>query len=129
MKKYKTWEAIKMMTENPVLRFRYSCELSLGEKVEVEIFVDNYRLINFNCAYLDPEFEWEIVLEPIEFRKAVEAFNKGYIICCKMGKDRVTSYNPKKVTDSLNGNTGASISVEEILKGQWFIDEEAGEVQ
>jgi len=124
MKKYKTWEAIKILTEVPGLRFRYSCELSLNEKVEVDIFVDNYRLINFNCAYLDPEFEWEMVEEPIEFRKAVEAFNKGYTIRCHLGNE-VNRYNPKSPVDILKGKTGEAISVEEILEGKWFIEEEA----
>jgi len=128
MRKYKTWEAIKMMTENPKLRFRYSCKLSLSQKVEVDIFVDNYRLINFNCAYLDPEFEWEMVREPIEFRKAVEAFNKGYRIRCVTGNDRVKIFNPKSHMEFLKESTGESVSVEEVLMGTWFIDDESMEI-
>ncbi|MEQ8198768.1 MAG: hypothetical protein ABRQ27_12290 [Clostridiaceae bacterium] len=124
MKKYKTWEAIKILTEIPALKFRYCYDLSLDEKVEAEIFLDDFGLINFNCASLNPDYEWELVQEPIEFKKAVEAFNKGYTIRCELGADEVTRYNPKSSVDFLMDNTGDSICAKEILEGKWFIDYE-----
>jgi hypothetical protein len=89
MKKYKTWEVIKMLEENPEQRFRAtSCT---GAKVEM--YVDSDRCSQpaiewtGNCQPMLTstvmKYEWELIQQPIPFLEAVKAYSEGKTIRCE----------------------------------------------
>jgi len=62
MKAYKTWEVIKMLTENPTLKFRknYSCTIMQSEDGHI----------------VDGNGEWVLVQEPVDFMTVVKSGKK-----------------------------------------------------
>ena len=74
MKKYKTWQAIKMLTENPKLEFKAS-ESRLFKEDGGYIVLENYNgdLANgFDNCFTGNE-EWALVQEPVDFMTAVKS--------------------------------------------------------
>jgi hypothetical protein len=119
MKTYKTWEVIKLLTENPKLQFendsynsilktdlKYSAYLDLVNKGTFE----NKKLE----IYLGLDHEWTLIKQPVSFMEAVKAFKEGKTIksVCNTSWD---SYSPDQ-TDFME------ITPEEILEGKWYIE-------
>jgi hypothetical protein len=142
MKKYKTWEVIKAMTENKDLRFKYNTGYETGE---IAVVRGDIRVVKCDGKPIDTHFElhtgfigtkWELIQQPIPFMEAVKAYSEGKPVDCEIcGK--VWHYNPNSIPkDSSLGyhlvvtnkcGTSPSITTEEILRGKWTIAEDSNE--
>jgi hypothetical protein len=130
MKKYKTWEAIKLIGENKENKFTDSSKrtLTLDGRGNITIISSLGEDLKNRC--FNPDREWELVQQPVSFLEAVKAYAEGKTISCNIGK-RTYVYRPNekaKVFNSMGGyllvdvyNENEAISTEEILKGEWFI--------
>jgi hypothetical protein len=136
MKKYKTWEVIKMLTDNPKLRFKNErMKGILGVGVSHEIIWLHYETNDENRKFTmahnpDSEYakgnlidEWTLVQQPIPFLEAVKAYAEGKTtIRCKssIGTKR---YKYQGCTNSpMLDENGIAVSHLEILEGTWFVE-------
>jgi hypothetical protein len=115
MKSYKTWEVIKMLDENPKLKFRCLTDCGLHKNISV--------INNTVCwakdlplyVAVDSEIKWSLVQQPVSFMEAVQAF--------KEGKTITEMYSPFHSIYGKNEARMMEISAEEILTGNWFMEE------
>lgn len=133
-KTYKTWEVIKMLTENPELKFVVDCgikyKMSVNEGYfQFEVFNNNGTRINpikyagggFN-GNIETDTEWELVQEPIPFIEAIKSYSKGKTIKCELPW-MITIYKNQGLHNSpLYDNNGRALSFIEILEGKWYIE-------
>jgi len=118
MKKYETWEAIKMITENSKLKFRQIGEFENNNYIELSNNDGHMVHINaYKSGQCDSDFlnrQWTLVKEPVSFIEAIHAFKEGKTIksVCNTSSD---SYSPDE-TDYME------ITPEEILEGKWYIE-------
>lgn len=134
MKKYKTWEALKLLTENPKLKFEdcnTNARILIAEEptsIVNKVTIKNERPFNNNLLLQN---NWILVQQPVSFMEAIEAYEKGKIVNCQV-ENKIFKYNPYKangaeifgdggfeITD-IKGNTITTI---EILRGKWLIEE------
>ena len=80
MKTYKTWEVIKMLTENENLKFKNI------SPVTVTLFVGNNGFLDGECdghrgatGNVQLNGEWALVQQPVSFMEAMEHLKKGGI--------------------------------------------------
>ena len=114
----KTWEMIKMLTENPKLRFK--CKLESG--LYNTVCADNGW---FKCEYSYYfNTEWELIQEPVDFTTAIKAYQNGKTIKCESEKFKNNRYNIVFGEGNvIADNNGYGISAEEILNGKWYIED------
>jgi len=134
MKTYKTWEVIKMLSENPKLKFRLVIQKvgidlkdtflqSAGNGYLTIIEREVEKTAEGNIGLDD---EWTLIQEPVPFMEAIKALNEGKGVYCKIDSGKLYY----KSGTSLNGyyavldEFGGPISTKEILKGKWYIEED-----
>lgn len=139
MKKYKTWEAIKMLTENPKLKFKLIEEESdalleasgvlTADGTELRAgylyYTNGTKYPRTAIGEVSIEDEWELVQQEVPFIEAIKAFSKGKTIYDIGNKKNI--YNPNIVTDpclSLVDRNDNPITSDEILNGHWYIKED-----
>ncbi|MBU3208576.1 hypothetical protein KPL28_02865 [Clostridium algidicarnis] len=125
MKTYKTWEVIKMLSENNDLGFKTNIgNVSLKEIDDCKEMVWEEGT-PFEINYYTLCYGWELIQEPVSFTDAVKAYNKGKTIKCNFDDD-VLYYVPSDDFEfnSLEDNNGLCISSQEILNGAWFVESE-----
>ena len=117
---YKTWEVVKMLSEDNELKF-YDREERIISGGNGELIVK--YLGEDSCLDLDES--WELIEDPVAFMDAIKAYNKGKTIKCNFNGD-VLYYVPGDdfTYNSLEDTTGYCISLQEILNGAWFIESE-----
>jgi hypothetical protein len=126
MKKYKTWEAFKMLEENPKNKFtcfdnkrQMMLVLSVCDDGFVSITYDkNKSQLNSNI-----NDEWALVQEPVDFIEAMKAYREGKNIYCLWGGYKYF-YVHDKYGNKLIDIAGTTISISEILEGKWYIQED-----
>jgi hypothetical protein len=133
MKKYKTWEVIKMLTENPKQKFKND------EQYEMSVCDDNGCMyleykgkqslggVNGNLRIVTNEVgwkpdEWELIQQPVTFMEAVKAYSEGKTIRCKLHGGHIT-YEPKTPRYELMDISGHAITIEEVMSNQWYVEE------
>lgn len=86
MKKYKTWEALKMITENPKLIFRYTDEtLDNGNYIEIKATPsgNNFSHVNkYGSGQHDSNFlkrEWTLINDDENIGECQNSFKEGYL--------------------------------------------------
>lgn len=130
MKKYKTWEMVKAITENPRLKFKgylYIDNIKTNRPVYVTVNGDNGIVDQLENEFRIDE-EWELVQQSVPFMEAVKAYAEGKTIECEI-EDRKHVYKPNAHTQlardygyELKGAViGLGVSTTEILKGTWYI--------
>jgi len=124
MRTYKTWEIIKMLSENPNLRFKampYS---------EAKTFSDEVCLVNgvlcwggnnaypLQVAIGKYDIDWHLVETPVTWQEALQAWTEGKTIRCEcFGQDfGIEEYLIRKGV-----HTCVTLSRKGLLYGQWFI--------
>ena len=124
--KYKTWEVVKMLTENPELVFVRPSDgvrTMLGDKIHAGEIIGKY-LKQTDGESIRLSDEWELVPRPASFMAAVKAYSEGKTIDVQHGVIHRT-YTPKmfggSVQNLLRDQNGLCIGQEEILHGEWFI--------
>lgn len=117
MKTYKTWEAIKMLTENPTLKFINKCDNIIGvNRVGFIVLFRNDNSVNTDLFRKNVDTDWALVQEPVTF---MEAINSGKRIKSAYSDD----YNSVEETMSLLGGLTEK-TVLKVLNGEWFIESE-----
>lgn len=125
MKTYKTWEAIKMLAENPKLKFKCCRATMQCTGGYLDGTFGAVRGINGNIPMSG---EWSLVQQPVRFIEAVNAYDKGKSIYCQL-KDEKYFYIPNDDTKCgrtgyvLTDNGGSAVSTGEIFHGTWYIGE------
>ena len=146
MKKYKTWEVIKMLTENPTLIFKLENTGYGMAKIRKMIIRNGYfHCVSYNhdCdrieyslgqgnfnGNIDISSEWTLVQEPVSFMEAIKAYHEGKTIRCEYVEEEFI-YEPteeKKVSEQIGfiirDCDFSSVCTGEILEGKWYIEED-----
>ena len=125
MKTYKTWEAIKMLTENHSLKFTvYPKDLSISVNNGGDIewnYGDIFRLTEPMLNY-----KWVLAQQPVSFMEAVKASYKGKTIYCVLPQSEYAYISKIDKLESLTDSNGNGLSTQEILEGKWYIKEDEG---
>lgn len=134
MKTYKTWEVIKMLSENPKLKFKKHSpgnSIVLGAKViGFSSFLKLCRT-DFTDKTLDNSMkldeEWTLIQEPVGFMKAVQSGKK-----IKVEHEAIKHFELKCTSEYLTlfvvveelAKNLDSISLREIItEGKFYIEE------
>ncbi len=121
----KLWEVLKALEENPNKKFE--CV-----NMRLERVLDIYRFTNVNTQerafYMGVDNDWQEVKQPIPWEKAIEEWAKGENISCEVdgcvffySKDSKFGEDKWRV---LKSREGEPISVNEILNGKWYVEED-----
>jgi len=126
MKKYKTWEVIKMLAENPELRFKCDRYIIGSNSYGSIVHVKNGACLDAGVfvvldASITSQTGWELIQQPIPFLEAVKAYSEGKTVYSE-GTFRYV-YEPNTKGDYFVDNDGDAPSVDEILKNKWYIGE------
>lgn len=119
--KYKTWEAVKMLMENPHIKFQAMSMngrpkiLSIKECDGIICDQDGGKIFIYPCD------EWELVPQPVSFMEAVKAYGEGKAIRCDSTVYKSDSGIYASFT-SQDSNNGTYLNANEILHGEWFIE-------
>jgi hypothetical protein len=118
-KLYKTWEALKILTENPNQKFRRYLEDGSNY---LEIYRGNsgalFHVNAFGSDQEDAKFlerEWELVEEPVSFMEAVEAGMEGKLI----RSEEFNGFYPLKDIFQRLANGFDRL---DLIKGKWYIE-------
>jgi hypothetical protein len=122
MRTYKTWEIIKMLSENPNLRFKampYS---------EAKTFFDEACLVNGvlcwggNKAYPlqisigKYDIDWKLIETPVTWHEALQAWAEGKTVICKLN-----DINEEYSEICFSNDYDTPLTRHQILYGQWFV--------
>jgi hypothetical protein len=133
MKKYKTWELLKMAEENKNLggNVREREPQYINKDGVIVAFGRNgygkglFEENGFPASSELVNTEWELIQQPVEFMEAVKAYSEGKTIRCEIGEEtRIYDY---KVGYGMTNIRNYAITVGEILNGKWFISEDTNE--
>lgn len=138
MKKYKTWEAFKILEEKPKSKFvckgeENQCQVTLMINSSGFVSVKGENCPNTFAGNISVFDKWELVQEPVDFIEAVKAYNEGKTILCKAVYHLdVVEFTYKATSKTgyagdgyaLKTVDGLPITTMEILKGQWYIQED-----
>jgi hypothetical protein len=132
MKTYKTWEVIKMLTENSKLIFE-----SNGDQIAIKdyqlIWLSTYNNVSLtlNCSMFVDMFNknWTLVQESVSFMDASKAFGEGKNIRVEfpssIDENKIITYI---FVQSTNGagvmQSSDDLNFYMINTGKWFIEEE-----
>ncbi|MBV4423448.1 hypothetical protein [Clostridium tyrobutyricum] len=129
MAEYTLGQMIEKLGRNPNLKFKYTAEESCRTDKGVVITLDEFgRIINEKkepiLSYFTLNSKFSLVNEPVDRMTAFKAFEKGKSIYCDYEGKKYHYNRPSVYGNKLIDNLGDSISIEEILYGKWFIEEE-----
>ena len=130
MKKYKTWELLKMAEER-----EYGFNKSAGGKLKYRDSNGNIVVFDRNAwgkgLFLGNGFplklalvntEWELVQQPVDFLTAVKAYSEGKTAECECEDMEKRIYEPKTYkTSTMKDQYGDNPSIKEMLEGKWYI--------
>ncbi|APM39437.1 hypothetical protein [Clostridium kluyveri] len=127
---YKTWEAMKMLTENPKLKFK----VESGDCTQTLLLVSGGIRVDCEGCYgcqtcsLRLDGKWKEVQGPVTFMEAVESDGRvkvEHVLLSKLTKCRESTlkqYNPLCDLMYLLGRELLSSELKEvILNGKWYI--------
>ena len=126
MKTYKTWEVIKMITENPKLKFRTYCSDVFKDENGYIVFENIDCIDGFDGNFKGNE-EWILVQEPVSFMEAVQSGKK-----IKVEHEAIKHFELKCTSEYLTlfvvveelAKNLDSISLREIItEGKFYIEE------
>ena len=138
MKSYKTWEAIRELTDpqNKELVFESENDKFILKSVKGSGYIRFYTSIgnemNLNGNINLFEDIWKLVQQPVSAIDAIKAFDKGKTIRWEhssgvvKGEDLITIniYKHNNNSYRLIDNHDFPICSGELLRGKWFIEEE-----
>lgn len=126
MKTYKTWEVIKMITENPNLKFRTYCSDVFKSENGYIVFENIDCIDGFDGNFTGNE-EWTLVQEPVDFMTAVKSGKK-----IKVEHEAIKHFELKCTSEYLTlfvvveelAKNLDSIGLREIItEGKFYIEE------
>jgi hypothetical protein len=123
----KTWEMIKMLSENAELKaIQINGEL---KGTIVKVGKSGFRepcivTKEGNTKTILLEAEWELVREPVDFMKAAKAYAEGKTIKCVLNEDDPVIYKPRGDNfGTMRDKYDSGLSSHEILNGKWYIED------
>lgn len=124
MKTYKTWEVIKMLSENPNLKFRTYCSDVFKSENGYIVFENIDCIDGFDGNFTGNE-EWTLIQEPVDFMTAVKSGKKIKVEHLNAeGFEFSNKYETLFVIFEELGKHLDSISIREILtEGKFYIEE------
>ena len=131
MRTYKTWEMIKMLTENPKLRYKSQNGYIASIEQKSGLFVwqhpqgtsgisHNLRLLS--SANGDCEADnWQLVREPVPWQEALQAWASGKTIKCVINKCDAHPH----IFDNfhLKSSMPCPCTRDMIKDGKWYIED------
>jgi hypothetical protein len=120
MKKYKTWEMVKMLTENPKLVFE-------NDKGYYKVRVDESHAIVLGGGshmIVSTNEEFVLIQQSVSFMEAVKAYSEGKTIRCE--RDGGISYYKATSASDLNilhATNGHTLSCRDVTHGKWYVEE------
>jgi hypothetical protein len=121
MIEYTLDQMIEKFRRNHSLKFEYlgGEGHGIGDGTVIHLTEDGYIVGNFghsilSCFNLGSRFR--LINEPVDRMTAFRAFEQGKTICCELNGTKCT-FIPIKTTFT-------GFSIEQILYGKWFIEEE-----
>ena len=138
MKTYKTWEVVKMLTENPKLMFKNErhggiLEYSKSGQEELVLLKDEEQKDFLITSLLKPVIksangnindEWTLIQQPVTFMEAIKAYSEGKTIVCNSSSFGARTYDPSNNLCKVLDNSNNALTHNEILKGTWTILED-----
>ena len=121
MKTYKTWEAIRTLTNNPKSVFK--------NKQDRKMQVVAFHNIHINDWEFNIDDTWELVQEPVSIEVAAKAFMNGKNIRCEYPDFT----NKSNIITEIFTHSGSTCSMEidapditfyMMIEGKWFIEED-----
>lgn len=128
MKTYETWKALKMLTQNPELRFHNKQGLrmiinSIGQVVVAhEVVALKSVGAIYSCVFPVPAVEkWTLIREPVTWQEALAAWAEGKTVKCVAEKDQFIYEEKEQVFGPKNIWQG--VGLEHLRCGTWFIED------
>ncbi|WP_291568617.1 hypothetical protein [Clostridium sp. UBA2485] len=124
MKTYKTWEVIKVLTENPNRVFidetKRTLKITYGD---ITLYSCDGR--NIGTHWLKTDCKWRMKETEVSFLEAIKAYNKGKDIYCETKLHRI-KYRAGDLGEGgkVLDEYGRAVSIREILEGKWYIEED-----
>jgi hypothetical protein len=133
MKKYKTWEVIKMLEQNPSAEFKCQYGQKIGIKEGIlkwdtgalfKINIEGYADESMRTAGTLDRFEWELIQPSVSFMEAVKAYSEGKTIRCEINAEKYI-YKPlgEDCYNAVKDDENIAVSAKEILEGRWYVEE------
>lgn len=124
MKTYKTWEVIKMITENPKLKFRTYCSDVFKDENGYIVFENIDCIDGFDGNFKGNE-EWTLIQEPVDFMTAVKSGKKikvEHILASHL--DITKKYlTLKNLLDTLCYSYPSDAICDILTEGKFYIEE------
>jgi len=121
MRTYKTWEVVKILMDNPRLRF----EAKINKK-KSNMWIDTEGDLVMDVVETAPDYsitdnewlnaEWHLVETPITWQEALQAWAEGKTVICKLN-----DINEEYSELCFSNNHDTPLTRYQILYGQWFI--------
>ena len=119
MRTYKTWEVVKILMENPRLRF----EAKINKK-KSNMWIDTDGDLAMDVVKTAPDYpitdnewlnaEWQLIETPVTWQEALQAWAEEKTVICKLN-----DINEEYICFSNDYDT--HLTRYQILYGQWFI--------
>lgn len=119
MRTYKTWEVVKILMENPRLRF----EAKINKK-KSNMWIDTDGDLAMDVVKTAPDYpitdnewlnaEWHLVETPVTWQEALQAWAEEKTVICKFN-----DINEEYIC--LSNDYDTHLTRYQILYGQWFI--------
>ncbi|WP_058953186.1 hypothetical protein [Clostridium tyrobutyricum] len=130
MKEYSLGEVIDKFSRNPNLKFKFVAEELYKLSKGVIVKLDKVgRVVNEEGEPILSNFslnsKFSLVNEPVDKLEAFKAFSMGKTIYCSHANNKY-EYIPCHDSEftALKNKFDEPISIEEILYGEWFIEED-----
>ena len=129
MKKFKTWEIVKMYQEG---------NLKSGQRLKTSSNLDNL-IVTEKCLQweeTDEDFtidrkrsgyEWELIQQPVSVTEAAKAYIEGKTVASECRQWGSRTYKPDQHDAVMRDQQGKAVTAEEILEGIWYIKEDSNE--
>ncbi|MFR4584670.1 hypothetical protein [Clostridium cadaveris] len=128
MKTYKTWEVIKMLSENPNLKFRTYCSDVFKSENGYIVFENIDCIDGFDGNFTGNE-EWTLIQEPVDFMTAVKSGKKikvEHILASHL--DITKKYlTLKNLLDTLCYSYPSDAICDILTEGKFYIEEQEDE--
>ncbi len=119
MNTYKTWEVVKILMENPRLRF----EAKINKK-KSNMWIDTDGDLVMDVVKTAPDYpitdnewlnaEWQLIETPVTWQEALQAWAEEKTVICKFN-----DINEEYIC--LSNDYDTHLTRYQILYGQWFI--------
>ena len=121
MRTYKTWEVVKILMENPRLRF----EAKINKK-KSNMWIDTDGDLVMDVVKTAPDYpstdnewlnaEWHLVETPVTWQEALQAWAEEKTVICKFN-----DINEEYSEICFSNDYDTHLTRYQILYGQWFI--------